>query len=719
MKNIFISILIFQIVFISLQANASSINASSFGYNATDATAAFASAINATVDTVIIDFAGNGDWVITSTSFFDISNKTIIFKPGVRLVAKPGAFSADVQLLKFVRGLNIKLSGYGATFIMQKAEYTTGEFRHTLQLENCKGIIIEGLIFKDSGGDGIYLGGENSISPTPYCENVLVKDCVMDNNRRQGMSVISAQNLLVTNCLFKNTKGTLPEAGVDLEPYETYQRIVNCNFKKCQFVNNNGHGIDLAFFYMDNTSQPVSVNFEECYLSNNHVPANSYEEAEIYASVKCASPVIGSVDFNNCLVENSQWTAFGCRKTSNSVQVNFSNSVFKNVSQAQILYNNPIWIEICDYALPNQGFGGVNFNNVLIDYSSNMGVIGTYGEPSPAAGLQNITGNLFVHNPTYNIPSSFNNINSFVNVTYSSAYLSTLPAQAVSINAANGNNFYEKICNKALINIDRITTTNTMPLAVKYNTSGTATNADDYCQMPLFKIIKANENNAVDTILYRDDNTMEPLETLNYNLQNNSGYTTSSPTSLNYTLQDQGICSSLPIKQLLLKNVSQKSDKTISINWETEDEINNHFFSIEKSTAGTSFEKIGTQFANGNTIGKTNYTFTDVTENKSNILFYRIKQTDINGSFAYSNILKFAVKNNSVSISPNPAHDIVFINSLIKIKNYIVYNIEGKICIQNNNKNNSIEVSFLPKGMYIIKLLDKEGNWYVQKLVKE
>ena len=721
MKNTPLKFLFISILFFSQQTKASFLIASSYGYNTTDVTATFSSAIYAPVDTVIFDFVGNGDWIITSSVFFDISNKTFIFNPGVRLVAKPGGFPTDVSLLKFARGLNLKFSGYGATFIMQKSEYTNPieEQRHTFRIENSKGIIIEGLTFKNSGGDGIYLGGEDILSNAPYCENVLIKDCVMDNNKRQGMSVISAQNLLVTNCLFKNTSGHLPEAGLDIEPYLPYQRIINCNFRKCQFINNDGSGIAVALLFMDNTSLPVSINFDDCYVSNNHTITNIYARAEIFADVNCTSPVQGVVNFNNCLVENSQWSAFATSKTSNSYQINFKNSVFKNVSQAQVPFINPIWFNLCGDVPTTQSFGGVDFNNVLIDYTGTKAVLGTYGGSPATTGLANITGNIFVHNPTTNAPTDFNGVSNLTNVTYTYAYMSTLPAQSVSINAANGTTFYEKVCNKALVNIDRITANNTMPLAVKYNTNGTATDGNDYCLLPLFKIIKANENNAVDTISFRDDNTAEPLENLNYNLQNNADYTTTTPATLNYTVQDQGACSLLPIKQFLLKNITQNPNKTIAIYWESEDEINNQYFSIEKSTDGIIFGKIGMLNANGNTIGKSNYAFIDAAENKSTILFYRIKQTDINGSFTYSNILKFALKKEQVYLSPNPAHNIVFINSINKIKNYIVYNIEGKIYIQSNNRNNNIDVSILPKGIYIIKLQDNEGNWFVQKLIKE
>ena len=55
--------------------------------------------------------------------------------------------------------------------------------------------------------------------------------------------MISAVNLLVENCLFANTWGTAPEAGIDLEPDTEKQRLVNCVIRNSTFENNNGNEI--------------------------------------------------------------------------------------------------------------------------------------------------------------------------------------------------------------------------------------------------------------------------------------------------------------------------------------------------------------------------------------------------------------------------------------------------------------------------------------------
>lgn len=64
---------------ISHNTFASKINASTFGWNATDATTAFVNAINSSYDTIVIDKQA-GDWMINSTNFTALSSKTIFLK---------------------------------------------------------------------------------------------------------------------------------------------------------------------------------------------------------------------------------------------------------------------------------------------------------------------------------------------------------------------------------------------------------------------------------------------------------------------------------------------------------------------------------------------------------------------------------------------------------------------------------------------------------------
>ncbi|TAG50896.1 MAG: right-handed parallel beta-helix repeat-containing protein [Cytophagales bacterium] len=344
-------------------------------FNPTDVTNEIRNAINSSVDTVIIQNVGQ-PWIVQPLTFFNKDAITIIFEPGVILQAKSGAFTQTyATLFKLKDCTNFKIYGYGATFKMLKTEYTTGEWRHAVDLSDCTNITIAGLMVNDSGGDGLlitgYAGGTNNQN---FCENIYVVNCVFDNNRRQGCSIISAKNVLIENCTFSNTKGTLPEAGLDIEPDFPEQFVQNIKIRKCRFTNNYGAGLVFAFHLLNSSSPTVSVTVENSYFSFNHDITNVYATTEIQLSEAPNVNLTGQIVFNKCFVDGSNWTSFYVNKGNNGLTAAFNDCVFKDVSQNTAnVYNNPIWIEIPgDYVSPlNYYLGGITFTNSLLTYSTN------------------------------------------------------------------------------------------------------------------------------------------------------------------------------------------------------------------------------------------------------------------------------------------------------------------------------------------------------------
>ncbi len=82
---------------------------------------------------------------------------------------------------------------------------------------------------------------------------------------------------------------------------------------------------------------------------------------------------------------------------------------------------------------------------------------------------------------------------------------------------------------------------------------------------------------------------------------------------------------------------------TIQLEWQTATETNNSGFDIERRFENTSFEKIGFVAGSGSTTVETHYSFTDenplVGKN-----YYRLKQIDFSGEFAYSQEIMVEVK---------------------------------------------------------------------------
>ncbi|WP_340077601.1 right-handed parallel beta-helix repeat-containing protein [Leptobacterium sp. I13] len=344
---------------------AQKVKASVYGYNPQDATAAFQQAVQSEADTIIIDKQFS-DWHIRPTVFRNLSNKTILFEKGVTLRAKKGAFTNESdRLLEFINAENVKIIGNGALFIMDKDEYITGEWRHSISLRKCRNIYIEKLTIANSGGDGIYIAG---LEKGSYSENITINAVTAMNNKRQGISIISGKNIYISQSVFKNTKGTLPGAGVDIEPNHNQDKIINIRFENCSFIDNDHAGILLALNKMDHTSEPVSVYFSNCYLKNNHNPENRYAASEIIVGASPLNPVKGEVIFNNCLIDGSKWGMLYSRKTRDAYHVTFKDCAAINISQDNTW--PPIYLEVPDYNKETGALGGFTFQNVMLAYKT-------------------------------------------------------------------------------------------------------------------------------------------------------------------------------------------------------------------------------------------------------------------------------------------------------------------------------------------------------------
>jgi len=176
-------------------------------------------------------------------------NITIETDRGVIVEANAG-FGASAKLFDFDGASNVTMICNGATFQMLKAEYTTGESRHCFNLINCTNVSIYESNAKDSGGDGYYINGAT---------NLLLHNPIGDNNRRQGVSIIKADGLRGTGIWWmKNTTGTAPGDGVDIEPNSDADDLKNINIDCILSENNDGNALSI---YLDDykTGAPEDV----------------------------------------------------------------------------------------------------------------------------------------------------------------------------------------------------------------------------------------------------------------------------------------------------------------------------------------------------------------------------------------------------------------------------------------------------------------------------
>ncbi|MBP5640590.1 MAG: right-handed parallel beta-helix repeat-containing protein [Victivallales bacterium] len=244
-----------------------------WGYDDDDSTEILEAALASGVRKLVVD-KQKGPW-ITSRTLCPQSNMQIIFEDGAVLEAKRGHFHKKVEHLM---NLSLKdsisiigLGKQGGTFKMQKADYTSDNYewsthRHCLAIHSSTNIRVENMTFRDSGGDGIYLGVSRQ---GHICQNITIKNVICDNNYRQGMSVIAAIDTLVENTKFINTGDTPPSAGVDFEPNRDNEPIRNFVMRNCLAENNVGCGYTMHLVGMNETTGAVGITLENCISRKN------------------------------------------------------------------------------------------------------------------------------------------------------------------------------------------------------------------------------------------------------------------------------------------------------------------------------------------------------------------------------------------------------------------------------------------------------------------
>ncbi|MFH1003893.1 MAG: T9SS type A sorting domain-containing protein [Bacteroidota bacterium] len=135
----------------------------------------------------------------------------------------------------------------------------------------------------------------------------------------------------------------------------------------------------------------------------------------------------------------------------------------------------------------------------------------------------------------------------------------------------------------------------------------------------------------------------------------NGVVTSFSPFTLASTTEENP----LPIE--LLSFTAQLNGTQVALKWVTASEMNNDYFTIERaitpSPNGEGWSEIGTVKGTGNSNTILNYVFYDK-HPYTGTSYYRLKQTDYDGKFTYSQIVAVHIGTiDIISIYPNPSDD--------------------------------------------------------------
>lgn len=370
---------------------------STLGHDPVDATEFLQAALDSTADTVVIDNA-HAEW-ISGPLFVRRSNVTIILESGVTLRAKAGAFPVTQDCQITVGAVeNVNIYGYGAQIVMNKPEYTEGEWRHALSLRGSQQVVVAGLVLADSGGDGIYVGAGQA-APLGPCVDITIRDCILDNHRRNDMSVISVEGLVVERCAFTNAGGTHPQTGLDFEPNGDGEKLKRIVVRDCYFNGNIGSSLYVIFVRLRPTSDSVDLRFERCFFGES---ASGIPNVRIYSHALGGPD--GSLDFVDCFSQRTTGYNGGILITG------------KQADRLPITLDRTAWVDWANtagsylpvgiHAFANGGvlpdpYGGVTITNSSLLTNASGASVGTTAALTPegSSWMQDVTGTLVATNP--------------------------------------------------------------------------------------------------------------------------------------------------------------------------------------------------------------------------------------------------------------------------------------------------------------------------------
>lgn len=281
-----------------------------------------------------------------------------------------------------------------------------GEYGIGITLWDSSQFLIDGLSIEECWGDALLVSGATSdVSPNKGCQEFKITNVNISDCRRQGISVLHAKRFIIENITCKNIFGTLPMAGIDLEP-EQYNVIEQGQISNVNFFDCFGGGIKMyAFKPGTNVSQLIISNVlaENCgvaiqgdrenvnNIEFNNVSAYNCLNYGVRIHRECTNikfsglTVDGSpegitigdknqnIEFNNVQLRNL--STKGINMYSDSENVTFQNIYIDGVSQ-EAIYNKAVKnLKIINFNIRNSYSGIYMFNGDIRGLQLKVGSI--------------------------------------------------------------------------------------------------------------------------------------------------------------------------------------------------------------------------------------------------------------------------------------------------------------------------------------------------------
>lgn len=186
-------------------------------YDEDDDTKAFNEAIKSLDEDCNTVYIPAGTYMINAETHIRLKrNMNFIMSPDavIKAIGNSGR-SYDIIYANNIGNVTIS----GGNIVGERYEHkgTSGEWGMGIGIYDSTDIKVTGVNISECWGDGIYLGSHHEEDSIAGCDQITITDCNLHQNRRNNLSIVCADNVMVDHCSFNDANGTLPELGIDIE----------------------------------------------------------------------------------------------------------------------------------------------------------------------------------------------------------------------------------------------------------------------------------------------------------------------------------------------------------------------------------------------------------------------------------------------------------------------------------------------------------------------
>lgn len=182
------------------------------------------------------------------------------------------------------------------------------------------------------------------------------------------------------------------------------------------------------------------------------------------------------------------------------------------------------------------------------------------------------------------------------------------------------------------------------------------------------------------------------------------------PDAQSIQIQNMNWDGPLPVNWLSFEG--KAINQSIQLLWKTASETNNELFEIERSVDAINFDKLGEVPGNGNSAIESSYIYYDEVP-LPGINYYRLKQTDFDGSYDYSKIIGIRnhAEQSAFNIFPNPVQSgqSLYVKSSTPIQSLKLFDLMGIETEVSLKTKDEISTENLRPGKYILKTRFSDG----------